>query len=157
MSTYPDCFPLDFENRILPKDALAQDIEVYRVCENGEIEPNSFLSTYEEALLGTYYKTISELLNELDEDDPILYSTSCFTNFKKVVWIVRSKRQNGYPNPIIVKGYIKGIYGLSQVTYERTKHDKKSGHIDWWIYKDANKQLYNDGWEKVDLNEKANI
>ena len=48
MSKFPECFPEDFEENILPKGARKENKSVYRVIKYGTINRDGFIGTYEE-------------------------------------------------------------------------------------------------------------
>ena len=48
MKKYPKCFPENFETEILPEGAKEENKSVYRIIKKGQIDRDSFISTYEE-------------------------------------------------------------------------------------------------------------
>jgi hypothetical protein len=122
---FPDCFPENFKEKILPQEARPQDLEVYRVCRDGIIHKESFLSSFEEKLQ-------RRPTEKDDPGDPSTYSTTCFSKRKDISNSLKLWRKHD-PNPIIAKGKTSINNGLIQKTKERTHC--KSSHIDWWIYK----------------------
>lgn len=123
---FPECFPKNFINDILPKGASPRELEVYHICIDGVIHKESFLSSYE-------YKQHLNRPSEDDPNDPGTYSTSCYTKRKDIKNSLKSWRRHS-PSPIIVQGKTNLDSGLVQPTKER-KHCSTS-HVDWWIYKD---------------------
>lgn len=135
MKDFPDCFPPDFVKRLLPKEAKEQNLDVYRVIKNGQLNRESFLSTYEETI-----RHLRPFSANDDKDDPSYYSTSCDLNAKQLEYFLKLtlKRE---PKAFIAKGTTNGSCGPSQITSER-QNQKKSTHVDWWIYKDAEPQVF---------------
>ena len=46
MGKYPECFPEDFEERILPKGAKPENKQVYRIIKSGIIDRDSFIKSW---------------------------------------------------------------------------------------------------------------
>lgn len=131
MSKFPECFPENFESDILPKGAKKENKEVYRVIKYGEINRDSFISTYEEMKLG-----LIPMKKKYNPQDPSLYSTSCNINSTELEYVL-SVFMRHYPKVFIARGETEGSCGPSQLTSER-EIKRKDGHVDWWIYKDSN-------------------
>lgn len=131
---FPDCFPQDFKERILPEEAKPEEREVYRVCKWGVIDDRTFLSTFEEI----EQKLIPPKKRNID--DPGLYSTSCNMEREEAEQFLAICNQY-HPEGIIIKGNTIPSEGVSQLTRERNPRDK-STHVDWWIYKDARPHKY---------------
>ncbi len=126
---FPDSFPANFETDILPKNIVPLTLQVYRVCISGIINKNAFLSTYESVRQGLQPKPPKWNL-----DDPGTYSTSCFKNVNEARNTLKClKRYN--PPAFIMEGEATYALGPLQRTKERT--GKKTSHIDWWLYHDA--------------------
>ena len=51
MSKYPECFPDNFEEKILPGEAKQENIPVYRIIKYRKIDRDEFIGTYEEVYL----------------------------------------------------------------------------------------------------------
>lgn len=128
---YPECFPQNFEAEILPKGIEDIELFVYRVCTNGIINKDSFLSTFEEIQLGKKPK----LMNWTKQlKIPSTYSTSCDTSLNSIKNVLKCLKDY-HPNPIIAKGTATFRYGPLQRTSDRT--GKETTHVDWWLYADA--------------------
>ncbi len=120
-------FPVDFPVDMLPDGAKEENIEVYRICRSGKIEPKSFLPTYLDELAHTKE-------NENTTQDIGHYSLSTFENeneARRMFKFFRGKQ----PEAIAAKGITDSSCGLTQRTKERTK--KKGSHVDWWLYEGA--------------------
>lgn len=128
-------FPLYMKNIKLPEGARFEEIEVYRVCRTGKVEPESFLNTYEEMLQN------SVQIRDLDLDDVKTYSMSCNSkekDIKRKLYFF-NKKQAGIP--IVAKGITAIDCGKMQFTKEREKTSDKS-HVDFWLYESAQPHLY---------------
>jgi len=146
---FPNCFPTDFREKILPKGAAEQKLEVYRVCKWGRIERQAFLSTYEETELGLRPpKRGDNKAIEKWRNNPGTYSTSCNVEYYEACRVLDLFMRN-YPEPIISKGEIQPDLGPSQLTKERGGED--NSHVDWWIYKDTEPHM---SFEEVESDEK---
>lgn len=140
---YPDCFPDNFETDILPKEAGNDEKDVYRIIKSGIIDKQGFLSTYEEIKKGLIPDKIKK--GRISLNDPKLYSTSCIVEMSEAEYALDLFMRHN-PPAIISKGKTKAVCGPNQLTSEREKNVKTT-HVDWWIYKHANPQLY---FKKVD-------
>lgn len=146
MGKYPECFPEDFEERILPKGAKPENKQVYRIIKSGIIDRDSFISTYEEIVRGSRCKP-----KKLDLEDPGIYSVSCFMDLDDIEYFKNVfMRRN--PELLVAKGITDSSCGPCQLTSERkpVKENSKS-HVDWWVYQDANPQNF---FEEMKINEK---
>lgn len=127
---FPSYFPIDN----LPEGAKEAEIGVYRVCKTGKIEPDSFLTTYEEN------KKFGWKPKEADPDHPDIddCSMSCFEQRKDANKLIKffNKKNNSNPTCILSYGTTNPTFGLVQRTRER--NPKRRSHVDWWLYKDAN-------------------
>lgn len=125
-------FPSYFPVELLPEGAKEQELEVYRICKWGKIEPKAFLTTYEEYQMHPGLK-------EADNDKPQdigSYSLSCYQAEKDAI-----KRLNFFtkyePKAILAKGITTPSYGPSQLTKERERRKSYKSHVDWWLYEGA--------------------
>ena len=113
-----------FDKTKLPPQAKQQEITtVYRICRNGIVDANAFLSSY----CDVHNK-------DMDLSDPSSFSTSCFEVIKdaKKRLAFFSKKN---PQAIIAKGYIKSESGYTLRNNDKVPKPKgKSSHIDWWIF-----------------------
>lgn len=135
MGKFPECFPSDFESRILPKEAKEDNRTVYRVMKYGKIDRRGFISTFEETKLGLRPPG----KRELDPDDPSVYSTSCHENKSDAEYCLKLLMRKN-PSAFIVKGETERSCGPCQLTKERKKC--KDSHVDWWIYEESNPEQY---------------
>ena len=128
---FPDCFPDNFQEDILPQALPPAKIPVYRLCLEGTLNRKAFLSTYELVHLG---------LRPKDEDwerrlsDPGTYSTSCYKKKSDIVNNLKIMRRQ-HPPAIVAFGVSTSDYGPLQETKYRT--GTKSSHVDWWLYKNV--------------------
>ena len=140
MGKYPDCFPDNFEKDILPDGAQENSRRVYRIIKYDEkISRRNFMSTYEEVQLKLMPKP-----KRYNENEPSTYSTSCNTELSKIRYFLGLCMKHR-PRAFIAVGTTDGSCGVSQLTSERTKSN--GGHVDWWVYADAEPQIY---FEKVE-------
>lgn len=141
MKEYPECFPENFTTNILPNDAKEENKSVYRVIKYGIMNKDSFISTYEEMKKGLIpYK------KNIDKNNPGLYSTSCNIDYSEAKYILDLIMRHK-PEAYIAKGETEKTCGPSQKTSDREK-ERNDTHVDWWIYKEANPQLYFEKCEK---------
>lgn len=138
MGKYPDCFPSDFESRILPKEAKCECISVYRIAADGVNNRDAFKGSYE--------KDVDRGIPEdywlkHDESDPGLYSTSCFEDIKDARRILKMIMRHN-PAAIILKGTTDYCCGLCQRTRDRKKLGCRKSHVDWWVYKNSAPQNF---------------
>ena len=131
---FPKAFPNNFETDILPKNITPLTLQVYRVCTSGIIDKGDFLSTYERVQLGLQPKP-----HNWNLDDPCSYSTSCYEEEKEVRDALKCLKRY-YPPAFVIAGEASHTLGPLQRTKERT--GKKTSHIDWWFYSDADPSSY---------------
>ena len=129
MSRFPDCFPEDFESRILPKDAEYGDKVLYRLALHGINSPDSYVPTI-----------IDDERNNMPRrkapgylDKPSTYSTSCCIDYEHALDLKDNTFRNK-PWAEIAVGYITSEQGP-------TKTNRERGHVDWWIYRDVKPEL----------------
>lgn len=94
--------------------AVEQDIDAYRFCENKKVSSSDFMSYYEIGRHG-------------DKNDSSYYSVSLCANLNTV------RKLSIMPNfkeMFIAKGKITGEYGPSRINNRNT-------HIDWWLYENS--------------------
>lgn len=129
MSKYPDCFPEDFEEKILPKTVEYRAHHVYRAAKYGAKHPDSWLSSFEEIITGKKPSRRS-----IDLTDPSIYSVSCSYNLDRIRDFL-SHTMRDCPQGVAVKGITDPSCGPTYLT-------EKTGHVDWWVYKDAQPWLF---------------
>ncbi len=122
---FPDYFS---KYNVPPKEAREESLEVYRACRTNKLERASFLPTYEEHGF--------QFIQEDEKNDPSTFSLSVYEKPRDVkrFAIVNSSIRPPYK---IVKGETNPIYGKILRTKEYKPERKKSSHIDWWLYVDA--------------------
>ena len=99
MSRYPECFPDNFEEEILPGEAKCESIPVYRIIKYGKIDRDGFIGTYEEVLRGL--RPMPK--RGMDLADPGTYSTSCNIEYSEAEYMLEVFMRH-YPQPFIAKG-----------------------------------------------------
>lgn len=133
---FPDCFPANFEEDILPKNIKPGRIRVFRVCKYGRLDKQAFISTFEEVKLGLRppgMRWSAQL------KDPGTYSTSCNTDLDQIMGVLDSL-QGYHPRAFLSVGEAFSEIGPVQRTSERKKN--ANGHVDWWLFKDADPSPY---------------
>lgn len=124
-------FPAFFENFKLPETAKPQELLVFRACRTRTIEKESFLPTYVE---NGYKIEVGE-----SEHDPKQYSMSCSAKAKALKRFVAVDSR--YQPPLLLAvGVTHPDCGVSCMTRDylnETKQQRKSQHVDWWLYEDA--------------------
>lgn len=139
MGKYPECFPENLETEILPKGAQENSRCVYRIIKyDGEISRKNFMSTYEEVRAGLMPRS-----KRYNENKPSTYSTSCQLELSSIQSLLSFCMKKHHPKAFIALGTTEGSCGLSQLTSERNPEKKdEDGHVDWWIYADAEPHRY---------------
>lgn len=128
---FPDCFPPDFTDEILPKDMPQLTMQVYRVCKWGTIDRNAFLSSYEETIKGLRPKGRSW---QRDLKKPSTYSTSCSSDIESIQGTLKCLQLYN-PPAFIMEG--EASFELGPLRKTPGPDGKEKTHIDWWLYKDA--------------------
>lgn len=144
MRRFPKCFPENFESEILPKEAQEKNIPVYRIIKHGKIDRDSFISTFEEM----QRKMIPSSKKARKLSDPGLYSTSCNIAYNEAEYALKMFMRHN-PKAFIAKGETEKTCGPCQLTSDRDKKQKNT-HVDWWVYEEANPQIY---FKKVEIDE----
>lgn len=125
-------FPSYFENFQIPQFACEQELEVYRACASGKIDPESFLNTYEENNFNVPL--------DLTKEDPQVYSMSTYLKFKDVKRFMTLTSRFGVPFLIAI-GITTPKHGLCAETRKwkpnLNKSQKRNSHVDWWLYENA--------------------
>lgn len=121
-------FPDYFDRFDLPDGAGEEVIEVYRACKTGYCDAVSFTPSFEE-------KNFKYLEGE-DPTDPGLYSLSTYEKPKDVKRFAKMNSDFKVPYMIAI-GKTDPQYGVVQRTRERDGQNKKTSHVDWWLYVDA--------------------
>ncbi|MBO5468968.1 MAG: hypothetical protein J6A03_04350 [Lachnospiraceae bacterium] len=122
---FPDYFN---QYNIPPENAREESLEAYRACKTNRLERESFLPSYEE--------NGCQFIEEGEEEDPSTFSLSVYEKPRDVrrFAIVNSTIRPPYK---IAKGRTYPVHGVVLRTREYKQGYKKSSHIDWWLYKDA--------------------
>ncbi len=136
MSRFPDCFPPDFEENILPKDAENTAYRGYRLAKYGTDDPRSYWSYFEEM-------KEEGRLDRLDDDklrDAGIYGTSLFDSLDYMQYMRRLVFRR--PEAPIVVGSTEPVCGPVEIGIEKKRNRIQYRHINWWIYKDATPWTY---------------
>lgn len=133
---YPECFPDNFEESILPKLDNVEPIEVFRAIRHVEICRDDFLSTHEMVLLGK-----RPSMPDDDVNCATYYSTSCNIEHKRLKKIL-SVFMIDDPRAFIATGLTAVECGPSKKTCDWCSQHKGKTHVDWWIYRDSNPEDY---------------
>lgn len=146
---FPDCFPDNFvtELNVIEDDIELEELEVFRVSDNGQNDKLAFKSTYEKYVDGE----ITD--KDLSATDFLTnFSTSCNYKKNKIRGILRNclKRE---PKACILTGHAVHECGPSQVTSKRMKC-KSNGHVDWWLFKESMPQQHFEVYEDKQIEEK---
>ncbi len=144
MRKYPDCFPDNFEDEILPKEAKHENKKVHRIIKYGSINRDSFISSYEEIQKGL----MPPPKRKLNLADPGTYSTSCNIEYSEAAyWLDVFMRH--HPKAFIAVGETEASCGPCQLTSER--ESRQDTHVDWWLYDKSEPQKF---FKEVKDNEK---
>jgi len=130
---FPSCFPPNFATEILPQGLPAMQIEVFRVCKTGIICKDTFLSSYEEVLLGLRPEPYRW---ERQKKKAITYSTSCNDTLEGAMNPLKCLTDY-FPEAYLIHGTACSEYGPLQRTIEREPSYKDETHHDWWLYADS--------------------
>ena len=148
MPRFQDCFPLDFEEKILRDKGEFVAHHGYRLAKYGAADPRSYLSTYEENIYnGRPYSEGNKKLKQAGT-----YSTSLFDNLeylqyqKDFVWMPP-------PGAVIVEGTTEPSCGPSHIGPFREEEGQRTRHISWWIYKDTSPWKYFEEVKEVSIEE----
>lgn len=129
---FPSYFPID----LLPKGAKEEELEVYRVCKWGKVEPRAFLNSYEERI----YNNALKEFDAFDLQDIGNYSLSCFEDLKDANKSLKFFTRKE-PAAILAFGTTTKSYGPCQRTKDREKRKNGKSHVDWWLYEGATPHL----------------
>lgn len=133
MSRFPSCFPFDFAKKILPQGLPPLKLDVFRVCTNGTINKDSFLSTFEMVLSGAKPEPWDW---EEQKKEPGAYSVSCNETLegaqKPLTCLVKH-----YPAAFLIHGTASSELGPMQRSKDRDPQYPSPDHIDWWLYADS--------------------
>lgn len=99
MKKYSKCFPENFETEILPEGAKEENKSVYRIIKKGQIDRDSFISTYEEMQRGL----IPIRKKRINLKNPGLYSTSCNIEYSEAKYALNMFMRH-HPKAFIAKG-----------------------------------------------------
>ncbi len=114
---YPNYFPQGCP----PDDAVAKEIDAYRICKSSIITHSDFLSFYEEGK-----KIYGNILG---------YGISIFSNINEAYTVLKM--------PAHRKEYIaKGITNSDCGVIKYTPSSKHSSHYTWWLYENATPEKY---------------
>ena len=141
---YPDCFPPNIEELIVADGAGENRFRYYRVSRSGKIDRDAFLSSYEERIIRdqNIHDRDVEKMDQITQKDIGLYSTSGFESRSRANNVLNLLRRHS-DGPVLIVGETEPICGLSMKTKDsKSGRKSKRSHIDWWIYKDAQPELF---------------
>ena len=126
---FPDCFPPDFQETLLPKDLIPVKIMVYRVCKYDKIDKRAFYSTFEEVERGLCPRKMrwEKLLKK-----PETYSTSCTETLEAALGVLDCIQAHK-PVAFLIRGEADSELGPVRPNAPETFTD----HVHWWLYRDA--------------------
>lgn len=133
---FPECFPDNFfilmekHDIIHNEKRLDEDTVVYRVAKNGELNKQTFFSSYEE------YENGLVTDKDIDWNDLSTYSTSFDIKKSKAKRLLKMFNKN-YPKALLIEGKYQGDMGVALKTIDWKEDYTSNHHVDWWIYKKA--------------------
>lgn len=133
VKVFPECFPVDFADRILPKGLVDMEIDVFRVCINGTINKETFYSTFELTHLGIR-PTPCNWEKKLEQ--PGTYSVSCNDTLGSCRNALKCLVDH-HPAAFLIQGTATSALGPMQRTVDRDPHYQDPSHIDWWLFADS--------------------
>ncbi len=132
---FPDCFPEDFEEKYLPHNLPNLKISVFRVCTNGTINKETFLSTFEEICRGLK-PAPKRWKKNAGKFDPGYFSVSC-NDTRKAAEDVLKCLVGSHPKAFLIYGTASSELGPLQRTSDREPSRLDKSHFDWWLYADS--------------------
>lgn len=139
---FPKSYPNDLYDRIIADGADHNTFDpVYRVAVSGEINRDTFLSTFEEctAQESSLVNRDLSLRQSTDDYDIGEYSVSFFEERKHADRILKLKKKYN-DGPVLIHGKILPEHGFSIMTKDSNdpkRKNKKDSHIDLWKYEDV--------------------
>lgn len=132
---FPACFPADFEEKYLPAGLPEQEVDVFRVCTNGTINKETFLSTFEEVHIGKKpvpwrWKKENYTMRPGD------FSVSCNDTKENAAHALKCL-VGFHPKAFLIHGTASSRYGPLQRTVDREPDYPDESHFDWWLYGDS--------------------
>ncbi len=133
---FPECYPDNFlilmnkHDIINNKNILKDDTVLYRVAKNGEINRETFISTYEEYVSGLIPD------KDIDLDDLRTFSTSFDIKKSKIKKLLKIFNKS-YPKAVAIEGTYCRNVGVAVKTIDWKEGYNSDHHVDWWIYKDS--------------------
>lgn len=143
---FPCVYPNNLLDLIVADGAEEKPIEVFRICRNGTVNRDSFVSSIQDPyrkIKDKEFVNRDSILWHINSDVDIgMYSTSCFESLKDAIRVFGMMVQST-PKQIVAKGITDPSCGLSMRTKDSKSHRRFSGtHVDWWLYKDAKPELF---------------
>lgn len=126
---FPSCFPPYFAEKILPQGLPPLELDVFRVCTNGKISKESFLSTFEEVHRGLR-KPLRNWERSLNK--ATTYSVSCSVTITPLRDILKCVVQS-----ILICGKASSALGPLAKTKDWNHGSTNENHVDWWLYEDS--------------------
>jgi len=122
MGEFPEGYPDDLLDRIRYEGGEFASPHVYRVAPYGYNHPDSYLST----ILNDKLRKVNKNRNPYDLST---YSTSCCMT-KEAAENLKGIHFRKVPGCEIAEGDILPSFGPCRI-------NKKTEHVDWWLFKDA--------------------
>lgn len=143
---FPECFPSDFADNLLPKDVDYLEVrEVYRVAKFPGKTKDNFLSNQEEYERGLKPSKAKKPW-KAQKKKAGAYGTSFHTDPEALRYFLDTIIQD-HPDGRILKGDLLPEYGPRK--FDNPK--EKTGHLNCWIYRDADpSETFNDYCEDLE-------
>lgn len=135
---FPDYFTSTVIQEIKDNGGCENNFSVYRVAKYGNNDKTAFYNYYEEVIHGlktvrNKEKALEKYLNSID-----YLSVSCNLEYQNIKYYFDITLKDSHPRRILLCGITSSSEGLSRITEQWKKnYQGTSGHIDWWLYKDA--------------------
>lgn len=130
---FPACFPENFETELLPiTQEDSKELDVYRIIKRGVLNREAFIGSMEESERGLVNK-------KYPPHNCGSYGTSCNENLEEIYYLIDTFMSKK-PKVEVAKGKTVVCCGPSQRTKDRDPSHASEGHVDWWIYDEAQPQ-----------------
>ncbi len=141
LKVFPDYFTQDIINEIIENGGQEHSYHVYRVDKYGNMDKTAFYNYYDEVVSGL--KTVRNKEKKLKNYQKSIgaLSVSCQQSYDQIIYYYSVTLRNKHPHKRVLEGDINPEDGLSRITAEWEKSATK-GHIDWWLYKNADPSAY---------------
>lgn len=135
---FPDYFTSTIVQELKDNGGCENNFSVYRVDKYGNNDKTAFYNYYEEVIHGlktvrNKEKALEKYLSNIDS-----LSVSCDMDCERVKYYFNITLKDQFPERKLLYGITSSSEGLSRITKEwKDNYKGSSGHIDWWLYKDA--------------------